>query len=233
MSILPKIEVPSYTLTVPSTKKQVTYRPYLVKEEKILLIALESSDAAQIRQGMLDIIKTCTTNLDMESLNGSDAEYIFIKLRAVSVGAIVNLTRKCDECDAINDITIDLENAEIKNVKDTKELRIDLGDKLIIDINFPNTNDNITEGLSQTDVIIEAVANSIDTIYYGEETYTSKDASKADMIDFVENLNTAQFTQITTVLLDAPYLGMDISYTCKECGHKHDMELRGLIDFFM
>lgn len=234
MSILPKIEVPKYELTVPSTGQKITYRPYLVKEEKILLIALESTDAEQIRKAIVNIVEECTEDVDIKTLTGYDVEYIFVKLRAVSVGAKVELVRGCDKCDyKDNQFIVDLDKVEVKNAKSSDDLQIKLDDKLTVDIGYPKTTDKIEEHDVAADLLIAVVANSIDTIYYGEDTYSAKEVSKKELREFVEGFSTSHFNKITKVLLDGPYVGLTVNYTCKECGHEHTVELKGLIDFFM
>jgi ribosomal protein L44E len=233
MSILPKIEVPHYTMVVPSTNEKVTYRPYLVKEEKVLMIALESSDPEQISSAMEHIIEVCV-DTDTSALTSYDVEYLFLKLRSVSVGAKIEMYRGCDECDfKKNLVIVDLDKIEVRNKKEQEELRIELTDNVIVDINYPKTSANIDRDVPAAELLINVVAHCIDTLHYGEETFSSKDIGIDEMQEFVENLNTQQFNKITKVLLNVPYVGLDLKYKCTECGHEHNLELKGLIDFFM
>ena len=154
MSILPKIEVPHYTMVVPSTNEKVTYRPYLVKEEKVLMIALESSDPEQISSAMEHIIEVCV-DTDTSALTSYDVEYLFLKLRSVSVGAKIEMYRGCDECDfKKNLVIVDLDKIEVRNKKEQEELRIELTDNVIVDINYPKTSANIDIYLFGLPIII-------------------------------------------------------------------------------
>jgi ribosomal protein L44E len=236
MATLPRIDVPVYDMIIPSNGEKVKYRPYLVKEEKILMIALETADENQIEVAVLEIIEKCVkTKINIQKLTSFDVEYIFLKLRSKSVGEKIKLKGKCQSCEESNNIDIDLEKIHIKNEINEKDMRIDLGNSIIVDIHYPLISEKLTskEKENSADAIINTVSKSIDTLYYGEDTYDMKTVPFQEVIDFVESLNTKQFQEITGVLSNGPYVSYDIKFKCKECGEDNDKELKGLIDFFI
>jgi len=231
--MLPKIATSKYDMIVPSTGTQVTYRPYLIKEEKVLMIALESKSETQIEGAILHIIDSCVEGGTKKlNLTLFDVEYMFLMLRSKSVGEGVKLTPHCESCEETTEVTINLESCEVKNKSDKAEHQVKLSDELTVDVHFPRVGDS-GEGKTESDKIISTVSRCIETIYYGEEVYNTADSSKAELIEFVENLNNTQFQKIADILLAAPYVGHDINFKCSHCGHENVKELKGLIDFFM
>ena len=232
--MLPKIATPKYDMIVPSTGEKVTYRPYLIKEEKILMIALESEDDAQIERAILDILTACFVMKTKPSeLTVFDVEYMFLMLRSVSVGETVQLTPKCTKCEEPGEVSIDLSKVEVKGLKKGQELnkQIKLSDDLTVDMHYPRVGDAI-QADTGTDTILGTVAKCLDTIYYGEDTYNLVDSSEEEVVDFIENLNTHQFQKIAEILTEAPYVGKNLKWKCEECGEQNDIELKGLTDFF-
>ena len=235
--MLPKLATPKYDMIVPSTGKAITYRPYVVKEEKILLIALETQDEDAIEKAVLNIINECVeTPINVNDLTTFDVEFMFITLRSKSVGEGIKLTPKCDgdECEEINEVVINLEKVTVENLKDAPDKHIKLTDDISIDLKWHTMKDR-TEDLkkeTETETIINMIVTSLETIYSGEDTYAVKDATKKEVVEFVESLNTDQFNDIVEVLSNIPYLSYDMDFDCKKCGKNNTIELRGLIDFF-
>lgn len=233
--MLPKIATPKYDMIVPSTGNTIAYRPYVVKEEKLLLIALESEDDAQIEQAVSSIISACLDdNVDVNSLTGFDIEFIFLTLRARSVGEGIDLSAKCESCEADNKIKVNLDKLVIKNNDfDDKDLQLKISDKMTIEVGWPTMGNRTVQGDTGTEILINQVAKSIKTIYYGEEIHSTSDVPFEEVVDFVESLNSEQFTSIMELLSKTPYVGYDIEYDCYKCGHKNTRELKGLADFFI
>ena len=233
--MLPKIVTPKYDMIVPSTGETVTYRPYVVREEKILLIAIESRSEIAVEKAVTDIIKTCIESpIDMKKLTTFDIEMIFITLRSKSVGEGVKINPPCEHCEERNDHKIDLEAVKIKNLEDAVDKHIKLTDDISLDLRWQTMNDRLKdkEKKTETETIINTIAHSIDTIYSGEEIHTVKDSKMSEVVDFVESLNNDQFTNIIDVLSKQPHLNYKVEFDCKECKKHNERELNGLIDFF-
>jgi len=235
--MLPKIATPKYDMIVPSTGKSITYRPYVVREEKLLLIALESQDDKQVEQAVTEIIKSCLDDsVNVKDLTGFDIEFIFLTLRASSVGEGIELAITCDtdECGESNKVKVNLDKLEIKNNDFTdKDLQLKLNDNITIELRWPTMGNRGVKGDTGTEVLINMVAKSIATIYHGEDIHSTADVPPEEVVDFVESLSSEQFTKIMEIMGETPYVGYDIEFTCKKCGKENKKELKGLADFFI
>lgn len=243
---LPKLEVPTYEIELPLCKKKIKYRPFLVKEQKNLLMAMESGDATTIQHNVREILNVCTLSNDVniDELPILDVEYYFINLRAKSVGEVVETKYRCNntvddgnggtkECGNIMDAKIDL--TDIKPVFE-KEVNseIQLTDKIILKLRYPQFSvvkdsvgmDNITE------VTFNMLANSIEYIYDGEQFYYANETTKEDLIEFLEQLSQPQFDKIEEFFQSMPKMIKKLSMTCKKCGFQHELEVEGLESFF-
>ena len=233
--MLPKLVTPKYDMIVPSTGETVTYRPYVVKEEKILLIAFESQDETQIEKSVLDIIKTCIeSKIDLNKLTTFDIEFMFVTLRSKSVGEGIKLNMPCEECEHTNEVKINLDELNVANLDEEIDKHVKLTDDISVDLKWMAMNDRLSgaETKTETDAVINLVAKSIETIYSGEEIHSTKDVTKKEVVEFVESLNTDQFQSITEVIGKSPYLNYTMKFDCDKCGHSHERELNGLADFF-
>ena len=233
--MLPKLVTPKYDMIVPSTGETVTYRPYVVKEEKILLIAFESQDETQIEKSVLDIIKTCIeSKIDLNKLTTFDIEFMFVTLRSKSVGEGIKLNMPCEECEHTNEVKINLDELNVANLDEEIDKHVKLTDDISVDLKWMAMNDRLSgeELKTETDAVINLVAKSIETIYSGEEIHSTKDVTKKEVVEFVESLNTDQFQSITEVIGKSPYLNYTMKFDCDKCGHSHERELNGLADFF-
>jgi hypothetical protein len=236
MNILPTIAVPTYTLELPSTKKPIEYRPYLVKEEKILLMALESEDGEQMQKAISEIVKTCLiTSVNYDELTMYDVEYIFITIRSKSVGETSNIMVHCDniECENIRKYTVNFDDIVIANEKE-KKMQFDLGGGIIIDMRHPRMGDKkILAEIPEEDIIIATVAAGIETIYHHEEVHDTTNLPLEEVVDFLGNMNTQQFGPLLDVILDQPFVQYTDNWKCSKCGHDNTVEYNGLIDFFI
>ena len=233
--MLPKLVTPKYDMIVPSTGESITYRPYVVREEKILLIAIESRSEIAVEKAVTDIIKACVeTPINIKELTTFDIEMLFITLRSKSVGEGVKINPPCDHCEERNEHKIDLEAIKIKNLEDAVDKHIKLTDDISLDLRWQTIDDRLSEAQrkTETETIINTIAHSIETIYSGEEIFAAKDAKMKEIVDFVESLSADQFVEIVEVLGKAPKLNYKMEFVCKECGEKNERELNGLIDFF-
>lgn len=236
--MLPIIATPKYDMIVPSTGQSITYRPYVVKEEKILLIALESESEIAIERAVTDIIKACLeTPLDIKTLTMFDIEFMFTTLRSKSVGEGIDVVLNCDneECDATQKIKINLDDVYVANLETAGEnMNVKINDDVSVDLKYLGYSDNLTQGqrTTETEAAINMVAKTIETIYSGEETFACKDAPFKEVVSFVESLNNDQFAKVIKFMQDSPVITYDIEYKCKVCGTDNVKTLKGLTDFF-
>ena len=234
--MLPKIATPKYDMIVPLTGESITYRPYLVKEEKILLIAMESQSDEAMETAVIDIIKVCVeTPINVKTLTTFDIEYIFVNLRAKSVGEGIKLSPTCEHCEEVNeDIKVDLDKVIVSGLEEEIDMRVKLTDDISVDVTWPTMKNKLTEAEMKTgtDTLINMVARGIGTIYSGEEIYAASDSTKKELVEFVESLGSDQFNALLTKVSEAPQLTYDLEFKCKACGEDNKLELKGLADFF-
>lgn len=236
MSILPKIDNPTYQLNVPSTKKTVRFRPFLVKEEKILLMARESDNPADILHAIKQIVNNCGTDpsFDVDKLSLFDLEYLFLKIRAFSVDNKVKVSYRDLEDDKVYDFEVDLNDVEVnfpKNKKDANVIKIT--DRSGVILKYPPAtlyDDQEFLNLDK-DYMFELILRCIDKIYYEEEVYEAKDYRKEELSEFVENLSVKIFEEIQSFLLTTPKIEYKISYK-NALGNEREIVLSSLNDFF-
>ena len=228
---LPVLEAPTYNLLVPSTKKKLKYRPFLVKEEKILMIAQEAEDENQILQAVKDIIESCTFGkININNIPMYDIEYIFLKIRSKSVGEVVSFQLKCEECGEYNKVELNLEDVEVQFPEKEINPNIKLNDSVGITLKPINLSD-IRKSKGK-DAISVALISSIDTIYDSDNVYSASSCSKKELDQFVDSLSHQHLEKIQEFILNQPTLKHTIEYTCEKCGHKNSYELNGLQSFF-
>jgi len=233
--MLPKLATPKYDMIVPSTGESITYRPYVVREEKILLIALESRDESAVEKAVMNIIKECVESpINTKTLTTFDVEFIFVTLRSKSVGEGIKVNPSCTKCEKSNEVKINLEKVSVTNIEEAVDKHVKLTDDISIDLKWQTMNDRLSEAQrkTETEAIINTIAKSIETIYSGEETFATKDSKAADVLDFVESLSTDQFNKIVEVIAKQPMLNYKLEFDCKDCGEHNERVLSGLIDFF-
>jgi len=230
---LPTIEAPKYFLTVPSTKETVEFRPFLVKEEKVLMIAQEAGTNQSMISAMKDIINSCTFgSLDLYSLAMSDLEYILLQLRSKSVGETSNIKFQCDECDEIIDITIDLSEIEVSESKN-EEHKIQLTDDVGITLKSPGLKEaEVAARSSKTNnTIVQSLMTVIESVYDAEAVYPFNDASPKEIENFIESLSSQQVVKIKEWVDGLPSLKKEIKFKCSK-GKERTKILSGLDDFF-
>ena len=235
---LPSIETPRYELTLPSTDKVVQYRPFLVKEEKILLVAMESNDNKEILNAIREILTACTyDSIDVNTLPIFDIEYIFLQIRSKSVGEVSKVKLLCpDDKETYADVEIDLTKVNVQ-VDDahTNNVVIDENRKLGIVFNYP-TLEMTKAGFNVTDTdidsLFEIMATSINHIYEGDKIYPSKDSTKEEMRKFLEGLPQTAFNKIKTFFETMPQLRHSVEVENPKTKVKSTIVLQGIRDFF-
>lgn len=239
---LPKLDVPTYELELPVSKKKIKYRPFLVKEQKNLLMALESGESETIQQNVQDILYNCTVteDVEIERLPIVDVEYYFVNLRAKSVGEIIQARYRCNntvndtECGNIMEKDVDLNSIKVDVPDVNPEIR--LSDKIIVKMKYPEfglIRDSIKLD-DVNDVTFNMIANSIEYIYEipTEEFYYAREAEPGEMLEFVESMNQEQFAKVEEFFNVLPRMKQDLDITCSKCGFEHHLVVEGLEDFF-
>jgi hypothetical protein len=231
---LPKLSHPIFELTLPSTKQTLKYRPFLVKEEKILLTAQSSGEAKDIILSIRQVINNCilTEGIDVEDLTTFDLEYLFIKIRAKSVNNIITLTYRDLDDDKKYDVEVDLDTIEVIENPDHNP-RVDLENGLQLLMKYPKadlaSSLKIVDG--ELDIFFEVLKNCIDTIYEGETAYKASDYESAELDEFVQSLDVNAFKKIQEFFSTMPKLYHEIKYT-NSLGKEKVIPLTNLNDFF-
>jgi len=244
---LPRVNTPTYELKIPSTGKKVKYRPFLVKEEKLLLMALEDGTPGAMSKAMKNIISACTDDeVKLEDLSSFDIEYFFLQLRGKSVGGTLNLTfpkpyniecgEKNKDCNESCSIEINIDDITIDSSK-IKDSKIELSDSIGIKMNYPHfetlqkftsvTDENVT-----SNDIFKVINECIEYIWDGEEIYKSKDSTKKELDDFIESLSSVQFLKIKEFLEGMPTLRHSVTWKCPKCEKEAPLLLEGIDSFF-
>ena len=234
---LPKIVTPSFELTLPSTGKKIKYRPFLVKEEKILILAIESNSMKDITRAIKDILKNCilTKGIKVDELPTFDIEYLFLNIRARSIGESIDLVITCpdDEKTKVNS-TIYIDEIEVKK-NDEHDINIKIDDTYTMKMKYPSLDQFIDENFvfeGQSDNSFEIIASCIDMVYSEEEAWEAKDCSKKELLEFVEQLNSMQFKQIEKFFDTMPQLSHEIEVENPNTKVKSTVLLEGLASFF-
>jgi hypothetical protein len=236
---LPKIVTPEYDLVLPSTQKKITYRPFLVKEEKLLVLALESENTKQITTAIKSVLKSCilTRGIKVEKLPTFDIEYLFLNIRARSVGEEVEVNIVAPDDGVTNvTVTIDLEEIQVQtNENHTNKIKLD--DTLMMEMKYPSLEQFISNNFDfedKTDInqSFELIASCIDKIYNEEDVWSTEDCTKKEVIDFLEQMNSTQFKDIEVFFDTMPKLSHTIEITNPNTKVKSTIVLEGLSSFF-
>ena len=238
---LPTIETPTYELKLPSSNKKIKYRPFLVKEEKILILALESKSQNEITNAVTDVLKKCilTRGIKVDDLPTFDIEFLFLNIRAKSIGEDIKLTVTCpDDGETKVPVTIYVDEIKVIKPKDHK-IDIVLDDKMSLRMKYPSLNQFIesnfdTEDEAETvvDKTFRVVADCMDTIFNGEDAWEAKDYSAQERLDFVQQLNSQQYKKVENFFSTMPKLSHTIEIVNPNTKEKGSVVLEGLADFF-
>ena len=236
---LPKISTPTYELELPSTQKKVRYRPFLVKEEKVLLIALETEDTKEITNAIRAVIKSCvlTRGIKVETLPTFDIEYLFLNIRGKSVGEVIEVNLICPD-DGVTEVKKNIPIDDIKIQRtDGHTNQIKLDDNIMMELKYPSldqfikNNFDFTEG-NQMDQSFELIGSCIDKIYTEEEVWSSSDCTKKELTEFLESMNSSQFKEIENFFETMPKLSHTIKVKNPNTEKENDVVLEGLASFF-
>jgi hypothetical protein len=236
---LPKIATPTYELELPSTGQTIKYRPFLVKEEKLLVIALESEDTKQITTAIKTVIKNCveTKGIKVESLPTFDIEYLFLNIRAKSVGEEIELNVICPDDEETNvTVKIDVDDIKVKTNPDhTNKIKLD--DSLMMEMKYPSLDQFIKNNFDMSsnnamEQSFELVASCVDKIYNEEEVWSAADVTKKELMDFLDQMNSSQFKEIEKFFETMPKLSHTINVTNPNTNVESEVILEGLSSFF-
>ena len=236
---LPKIATPTYELVLPSTDQTIQYRPFLVKEEKLLVLALESEDNKQITTAIKSVLKNCvqTKGIKVEQLPTFDIEFLFLNIRGKSVGEELEVNIVCPD-DGTTQVTVDINLDDIqvqKNEEHNKQIKLD--DNLMMEMKYPSLDQFIKNNFdfnekNQMDQSFQLIASCIDKIYSEEEVWATADCTKKEVNDFLEQMNSGQFKLIETFFETMPKLSHTIQVTNPKTKVESDVVLEGLASFF-
>ena len=222
---------PKYELIIPSLNKKVKFRPFLVKEEKVLMIAMESGDQKDALNAILDTISVCIQDkIDLNALTTFDVEYLFLQLRAKSVGETAKLSIKCEKCGTPNPVSVKLDDINITLPE--VESKIQLDTDISVELQWPpfkgltemDTNNN-------TESAFGMMANCIKTIYTQDERINTSEVAKEELKEFLESMNTEQFGKLRDYIDQIPKLKHDVAFSCKNCATSNNITLEGVESF--
>ena len=235
---LPKISTPTYELVIPSTGKNIQSRPFLVKEEKVLIVAMESEDTRSIANAVKDVIKNCiiTRGVKVEELSTFDIEYLFLNIRGKSVGEEVEVLVTCPD-DGVTKVPLTIALDEIQVQFDEEHSRdIKLDDALTLRMRYPSMEEFIKNNFAVSDISVddtfEMITSCIEQVYNEEESWSAKDCSKKELKEFVEQLSSKQFKEIENFFGTMPKLSHKISVLNPNTEVESEVVLEGLASFF-
>ena len=235
---LPKLTTPTYELEVPSTDEKIKYRPFLVKEEKILLIAMESGESEDIINAVKDIVNECTFDkLDLGNMPMFDVEYIFLNIRSKSVGEVTTLKLLCpDDGETYADVELNLSEVQVQVEKEHNN-KIELTDEMGIVMKYPTIDSMVNTGITDITAsnMLDVIGSCVLQIYdkKGEEVFEAQDQTKAELTEFIEQLNTKQFQDIQKFFDTMPKLKHVVKVKNPKTKVESDILLQGLNDFFV
>ena len=237
---LPKINTPTYELVIPSTGKKIKYRPFLVREEKILILALETEDTTQIANAVVQILNECiiTKGVDVTKLATFDIEYLFLNVRSKSVGETVEVNLTCPDDDITSvEMEINIDSIKVQKTRGHKNI-VKLDDQYSMKLKYPSfdqfieSNFDTSVDTSDVDKSLNMITNCIEMIYDEEESWDASDSTKQELEEFVEQLNSKQFKLIEKFFETMPKLSHKVKLTNPKTGVESEVVLEGLASFF-
>jgi hypothetical protein len=239
---LPRIDTPVYDLELPLSKKKIRFRPFLVKEQRNLMMAMESDDKETIERNIRQVLHNCTLteNLDIDKLPIIDVEFYFINLRARSVGEVVENKYRCENeieekrCGNLMDVNFNLLDIQIESDPTTTDV-IQVNNQISVKLKYPEFSivQRASKFENTTDMAFDMIVESIEYIFDGEQYYYAEESDPAELIEFVESLNQAQFEKIEEFFNKLPKLNKKLEVDCKKCGFHHTINVEGLDSFFV
>jgi len=236
---LPKISTPTYELELPSTGKTIKFRPFLVKEEKLLVLALESDDSKEITNAIKAVLKDCiqTRGVKVDTLPTFDIEYLFLNIRGKSVGEDIEVSVLCpDDGETYAEVQISIDDIKVTRDKNHSN-QIKLDDNLMMEMKYPSLDQFVKSNFefsndNQVDQSFELIASCIDKVYSADEAWTTDDFTKKEVTEFLEQMNSAQFKEIESFFSTMPKLSHEVQVINPKTKKKSKVTLEGLASFF-
>lgn len=234
---LPIQKAPTYTTKLPSNGKEVKYRPFLVKEQKYLLLLQDSTTGEDVVNAIRDMITAVTFNkLDIDDLPMFDVEYLFLQIRAKSIGETVKLSLRCGEvdCGGTGQVSVNIEEAEVRGLDSEKSTIVNINDEVGIGLKYPSIvdmgrSDDIKD---QQEKLLALLASGVDYIYDAEDRYESDDISNEDLREFLESLTLKQLEEVSKFFEGLPAIKLDTIFKCNACQTEQSRTISGLQSFF-
>jgi hypothetical protein len=242
--MLPKLDVPIYETKLISNDQVVRFRPFLVKEQKLFLMAAESEEPKDTINAIKQVLRNCILDdIDVDSMATFDIEYLFLQLRARSIGEVVNLrfncnnnvTEKGEEKKCGNLVKIDINVLEINPTKDQEHTnKIQITDKVGVVLKYPTFNSIDSNEIDSQDMqqVLNVIVSCIDYVYDDEQVYYAKDTKKEELIEFIENMKQGDLEKLSSFFTTLPKLKKDVQFHCDKCGYEEDIILEGVQSFF-
>ena len=234
---LPKFnDTPKYELVIPSTQDKIKFRPFLVKEQKVLLIAMETQDQSQILNAIVDTIQSCImSDINITMLTSFDIEYIFTQIRAKSVGEKSTIQIACDECERTSTVDIDLEKIKVSVVKQNMFLK--LNDQYTVKLRYPKyqymlNNEVLKNTDSMTESLYELIIGCLDKLQSDDDIILFDDESREEVNKFLESFTSKQFEEVVQFVQNMPKMSHVVEFNCEHCNHPNKITLQGINDFF-
>ena len=233
---LPKLnDTPKYDIVIPSQNKKVKYRPYLVKEEKVLMMAMESQDMNAILNAVVDTITACVQNdIEKDKLTIFDVEYMFTQIRAKSVGETSKVGIKCKHCETSNEVSIDVSSIKIDVPKISNT--IELTSEITLEMKWPSYDDLISLGIKDTKSMAQnafaMIGKCIAAIHTNDERISTKDVPVKELEEFIDSMTKDQFQKVSAYIEQMPRLIHNVDFNCVSCGETNNIKLEGMSDFF-
>jgi len=232
---LPKLETPKHTCVLPSSGETVVYRPFLVGEQKVLLVAQESENTNEQVSEMIRLINICCDDIDANKLATIDLEYLFLQLRIKSVGETSDVQMECKNCQESIKVTVQLEQTTIEEPEEVVDHIVKITDSISIDLSIPSyeiVNSVDLNNAEDPEVIFDVVARCINTIIDGDEIHTRDDFTDKELMSFLDTMSLDQFEKVQKFFVNVKKLKLSGSYNCEKCQESNSYELVGIGNFF-
>lgn len=230
---LPKLNSEfKYEMVIPSTKETVSFRPYLVKEEKVLLMASESKSKKQMLKAMKDIIESCFQDIKVSKLTIFDIEMAFVNLRARSAGEVTEVGYECKECEHKNKLALNLLDVKVEFPEASKKKKIQITDDIHVEMRYPTLSDADIEEAESVEALFKVIDSLIEKVYTEEDVIDFHDETPEARTAFIESLNSEQFDKLRVFLEHMPSTHLETSFKCEACEEDNVVDIRGIQNFF-